>query len=235
MKILRSFVSLIGMFKFNETLFDGMHVPPNMHKETLVNNILLDCGELEVLYSDWDFLKFAITQWSEKRGPVWDKLEETFHYDYVPIENYNRNESENLRESYQHTINHQMNRTEGDTKNSDSTGNTTNSGGDLNTHSIAAYNAPSLVANDSDKMDYGGISDVTGHVTTTDAFNAEQADSDTKQHGVKNDNYRHMWGNIGVTTTQEMIQEERDLDQYSLMEQIIDEFRQRFCILVYSK
>lgn len=40
-------------------------------------------------------------------------------------------------------------------------------------------------------------------------------------------------GNIGVTTTQQMIKEEREIAEFNLYSIIIDEFKQRFCIMVY--
>lgn len=40
-------------------------------------------------------------------------------------------------------------------------------------------------------------------------------------------------GNIGITTTQQMIKEEREIAEFNLYDLIIDEFKQRFCIMVY--
>lgn len=43
----------------------------------------------------------------------------------------------------------------------------------------------------------------------------------------------HLYGNIGVTTTQEMIESERRVVQFNLYEQIAEEFVNKFCLLVY--
>lgn len=43
----------------------------------------------------------------------------------------------------------------------------------------------------------------------------------------------HLYGNIGVTRTQEMIADEIRLRQADLYSIIVEEFKQRFCILVY--
>lgn len=40
-------------------------------------------------------------------------------------------------------------------------------------------------------------------------------------------------GNIGLTSTQQLIKEEREIAEFNLYSFIIDEFKQRFCILVY--
>ena len=52
----------------------------------------------------------------------------------------------------------------------------------------------------------------------------------------KNDNSKrsgHIFGNIGVTTTQKMIEEERSVSQFNISDYIIDSFKRRFCLLVY--
>ena len=43
----------------------------------------------------------------------------------------------------------------------------------------------------------------------------------------------HAHGNIGVTTTQKLIREQRDIDRFNLYDIIIEDFKMRFCILVY--
>lgn len=40
-------------------------------------------------------------------------------------------------------------------------------------------------------------------------------------------------GNIGVTSTQSLIQQEREVDLFSVQDHIINSFKQRFCLLVY--
>ncbi len=40
-------------------------------------------------------------------------------------------------------------------------------------------------------------------------------------------------GNIGVTTTQQMIEEERRVVQFNIIDRIINDFKQRFCLLIY--
>lgn len=43
----------------------------------------------------------------------------------------------------------------------------------------------------------------------------------------------HLYGNIGVTKTQEMISDELSLRKTDLYRIIADEFRERFCIMIY--
>jgi len=43
----------------------------------------------------------------------------------------------------------------------------------------------------------------------------------------------HAHGNIGVTTTQDMIRQQRDIEKFNVYDIIIEDFKMRFCILVY--
>lgn len=43
----------------------------------------------------------------------------------------------------------------------------------------------------------------------------------------------HLHGNIGVTTTQEMIRQEREISKFNLIAYITQAFKQEFCLLVY--
>ena len=44
---------------------------------------------------------------------------------------------------------------------------------------------------------------------------------------------RREQGNIGVTTTQQMIREERDISEFNVIQYIIDDFQNEFCVQIY--
>ena len=93
-------LSLVGMYNWNNTLFDGMAFPSGFDssdKQLFVNNLVMECAELEVLYSDWDFLKAAIDLWSQKELITWERIYQLSIMQYNPIENYNRTENTNIQ------------------------------------------------------------------------------------------------------------------------------------------
>lgn len=59
--------------------------------------------------------------------------------------------------------------------------------------------------------------------TTSGNMNVEKADSRTVE----------IKGNIGVTTTQDMLKQERELWKFRLSAAIAEEFKERFCVMVY--
>lgn len=83
-------ITLIGMYNFDQTLFDNLTLPTGIEKSTLVDNILIRSGEFEVLYPDMDYLKFAIGAWSRKWRPTFDRWQKALEIEYKPLENYDR-------------------------------------------------------------------------------------------------------------------------------------------------
>ncbi len=78
---------------------------------------------------------------------------------------------------------------------------------------VAGFNSDSLV----DSGESGNASEYSNSNTDT----------------IKNKRTGRAYGNIGVTTTQQMIDEERRVAVWSIYDHIINSFKNRFCILVY--
>lgn len=85
-------LTLIGMYNYDNTLFDGLQLPDYFDKETLVNTILLAGGEFGAIYPNADFMKQAITLWSAKNQRYFERLAVLMQEEYDPLENYNRQE-----------------------------------------------------------------------------------------------------------------------------------------------
>lgn len=65
-------------------------------------------------------------------------------------------------------------------------------------------------------------------------FNAEAVHDKTHVSSNGNSTHTaHLYGNIGVTKTQEMIEDELNVRKNDLYKIIVDEFKTRFCILLY--
>ena len=185
-------LSVLGLYQYDNSIFADMVIPPELDRETLIDNILLECAELEVLYPDADFFKFAVKLWSEKEAPRWNALYSTTQYKYDPTENYNRHE------------------TYTDTNSSEGT--SSYNGKNSNEQKVSAYDSPEYKPSE-----LSNISD--------------ENNSNSRATG-KTEHTAHIHGNIGVTTTQEMIKQEREII-LNIYDVIIEDFKNRFCILIY--
>lgn len=87
MTILRASLSVVGLMIWDNTLFDNFNVPSGMDKNLAVNEILRKCGDLELMWPDWDFMQFAIGNWSDKNAQAWADLYASTQLTYDPIAN----------------------------------------------------------------------------------------------------------------------------------------------------
>ena len=55
-------LSILGLYNQDNSIFDDMAVPDSeaFDKDTLIDSILMNLAELELLYPDYDFMKYAI-------------------------------------------------------------------------------------------------------------------------------------------------------------------------------
>ena len=328
-------LSPLGLYQWDQTIFDLMQIPSALDKDTLVDNLLAETAELEVLYPNPVVFKNLVGVWSAKQIDIWNRLYATTQYEYNPIENYNRYETgsdsgtgrttHSGTDTTTETTTHggtdgrteaittggkdtlDMSRREGGTEGKTGTigmeqggtetENTTSSvelggqdqtvGTDTKGHWVAGFDSqPSgqddgLVKQTRDQDDatttttYGKTEDGTGTKTTnfgktedtetseTITFGKTETNKDettygrtenvqetktygetiNKQGGLthgeqvatqnEGEHELHAHGNIGVTTTQKLIQEQRDIDLFNLYDIIIEDFKMRFCILIY--
>ena len=62
----------------------------------------------------------------------------------------------------------------------------------------------------------------------------EKTRSEAAGNGSEKETYTvERGGNIGVTTSQHMLQEEREVSKFDVIRYIIEDFKQRFCLLIY--
>lgn len=217
-------ISIFGLWTYDNTVLDGLvanlptwededEIIHTLDGDVLKDNILLECGELEILYPDPDFCKMAITAWAQKQKDVWQELFETMFYDYDPIENYNRKE---------HWTDHF---THGHVKDTDLTHGhkVTMDVQDTTTNSVTGYNGTTFADHDKTVFENDDTETHSGKDTT----NEKNSGTD------KNVKDGYARGNIGVMSTQQMIEMQREVVKFNLMDYIIDDFKQRFCLLVY--
>ena len=85
-------LSVNGLYQYDNTLFDGLVLPPMMYKAVQINYIISECAELETTITDPNTLKIMIESWSLARLHSWQRLYESTVQDYNMIHNYDRYE-----------------------------------------------------------------------------------------------------------------------------------------------
>ena len=248
-------LSPMGLFNWDNTLFDLMQIPAQLDRETLINNILAETAELEVLYANPTVFKSLLGVWSATQIDVWNRLYNTTQYDYNPIENYNRYEegSDTGSGSTTHSGTDRHTDTTATTGSDTSETDITHGGEDVDTlatdnahwiagfNSVASGNDDGLVKQSKDsgtsqnRHDFGETVNTEGTITygKTETRNGSLTHGETIETENNGEHNLHAHGNIGVTTTQKLIREQREVDKFNLYDIITDEFKMRFCVLVY--
>ena len=214
-------ITTIGFFNWmqsqNDDLFSKMNLPVGIEKDTLIDNILLRAGEFEVLYSNPFVYQSAIGVWSDKHKRTFEKWVNALSMEYNPIENYDRKEEWEDRIANQTLEN----------TNEKSSGNTSGS----NRVNGSSENMKSAY----DSEGYQPESRNTYETIETDTSNTSTNMINTINKDESNNLKHNGWvhGNIGVTTTQQMLESELSLAAWNVYEHITDLFIEEFCIAIY--
>ena len=191
------YITVTGVYNHYPNLFELMQMPDGVDMETARDNILFQCGELELCYSEPSFLRAMIGNWSKRRAYKWKTLQGTTTLDYNPIENYDRKEQWSDEES----------------GTSEAGGNTSTSGNSL----------------DKKKGFEGG--DLVETSGASDSSTAQTSSTGSSSRKSQHCGWVH--GNIGVTTSQQMLMSERDVAEFSIYDVIAQDFAREFCLYVY--
>lgn len=205
-------VSINAIYNFDDTIFDDLQLPAvselpadgpfisdpeALDKDILIGNILMELGELSLVYSDPGTLKKMIRIWSAMHHREWLDLWKTLLYSYNPI--WNKDGSYTDVKS-------------GSTSLDSSTG--TAYGRTLE-HGVTGYDTNAYSPDTKDTA--GGTDTVTTGATGTS--------SETLTHTEG--------GNIGLTSTQQLIREQREIVQFNLYQYITESFKSQFCVMIY--
>lgn len=233
----------------NKSIFSQMVIPEDLDRETLIDNIIIQCGTYEALYSDIDFLIVAIKTWSKKNLWMWNKWMELYDAEYDPLENYNRHEE--YTDLHMGDASHSISRTGSNSvSTSGTTGNTHtyNNVKDSEEFTNLTDETTKSAFNESNYQPYekntrNGKDETTKTGNETDAGSNSQsttgsdsnAEMGTNQDRYTNKHDAHMYGNIGVTTSQQMWEAQWELAKtHNIVDQITDQFITEFTVPVFD-
>lgn len=111
---LSAMVTPLSLYMLDDTIFNGIQLPipptnptdyPDLYvqgfqldRQVLIDNLLMETGEMNIIYPDPEFFKYAVTSWSRKELPVWQELYNTLFYKYNPLWNKDGTIKETARE-----------------------------------------------------------------------------------------------------------------------------------------
>lgn len=238
---MRATMDLIAAYNYDPSVLDLLELPEAIDRASLIDNLLMETAEREIIYSNIGFLKQAIGSWSKKNKPIWDELYKTTQYEYNPIWNKDGTVTETETRDLKGTNYHTDNLDRVDNLEDKNTRNfqdkETRDLDDESLNSVYGFNSSSDAPNErvhtdytgTDTMDHTGTDTVnhTGKQDLDRTYDEKTTDTGTVKHE------RIEQGNIGVTSTQSLIMEQREVVKINIMDIIIDDFQKKFCLGIY--
>lgn len=219
-------LTLIGLNNYLDgTLFNGIRLPEEIDSELFINTFLLRYGECPVLYMNPDYVKLHIKSWADKTYANWDRMIKALLKKYDPLRNYDRYEEEeektenDVQNSGADAMTVQYNRTTTDTR----TDNLTQEN-KVSAFNESTYSPDTKIENGGSRTD--NIVDANNGTSTTNFGRKVDEDTDRKRNA-------HIYGNIGVTTAQQMLREELEIATFNIYDVMATSLASEVCILIY--
>ena len=220
-----AFLSILGLYHYDPTVFDGLVIPtandirttapvvedpfvPN--KDTLVNYICMELAELSLVYASPATVKEMIGVWSQVHLNEWIELYNTLILENNPIWNKDGTRTHHVKGDL-----HLM-----------TGGATTKTGTDMTSETrsnVTGYDADTYSPDTQDIVHNTGDLDKNLNQFT---YNNQRDQADYIETDVEQ-------GNIGITSTMSMIAEQREIVKFNLYEYITQQFKNQFCVMVY--
>ena len=210
-----------ALLAWDPDIFANMVLPEGIAAADVEDHIIYKYGDAPLFTPDPATIKFYIGRWSKRRLPLWERYKAAIEIEYNPLENYDRTELEKF--THGHTIGH--------------TGTITDTPSGTITDSVDSTIEQQRAADNSstfEPMDKEIDKGKTNERTYT-GYKEERAFNNTDSNTGTDTKDSRIHGNIGVTTSQQMLISELDLiPRLDLIDYIAQDWHSEFCMQIYT-
>lgn len=244
--------NLVNYCKNNNmpSVFEGVEVPAPLNRDMVISAIMVRCGLLTPIYNDPDVFRSATSYWFNSKQWTFEHLIKVIQAEYSPIENVDRYDEQTRSNGSTETLSGNSTDTQSGTSKVQDSGSDTKrydeqkdySGVDSTTNTVSAFNSEgfqndskielahgeSIDTDSTDTTTYGKKTDSTSSSSTT------RNNSETKSMSGNDSFTQHMHGNIGITTNQQLINQELELlAKFDVYKFIAEQFENDNMIMLY--
>ena len=221
-----------ALLDYDDTLFDDMVLPEGLDDEDgvvrglIIDDIILRHGDTPLFIPEPAVMKYYITSWSSRMQPVFQRMWNACIAEYDPIENYNRQEdrTETTKDTMGNT------RTLDTSNDTSGTDTVTESGTRTTENSVSAENVTTFSPDNKSVETPDITTERTPDLSVTDTGTI--TDDGSYDGSLTIDSHIH--GNIGVTTSQQMLEQELAIvPKLDIIRIISDSWAAEFCLAVY--
>lgn len=89
-------LSIVGLYNYDNTIFDVIQLPEGVDRQVLIDSLIMEAGELPVVYPDAGLFKRLLGRWSVRKLSQWTRFKAACDVEYDMLRNYDRTESESV-------------------------------------------------------------------------------------------------------------------------------------------
>lgn len=208
-------LTLGGIYNYDNTIFDDIDIPQGVDKNTLVTEILRECGGNESRYQNPKILKTMIENFFHTNAWRYSELWKTTQYDYEPLVNYDLEITETRESKNNINGNRSVN----------SSGNISEQGNSENEKTVSAYNSNGYSPDEKNTIKQTNSNSSRSSGTETEKRNEDGNETIT----------RHEKGDNSARSTQYMIKEQRDVVDFNFYKLVADEFEDELTLPIYYR
>lgn len=201
-------LSFDGLLIGYPALFDGLQVPEEVNKDTVVEYLLSETMELEVMISSGPVMARALASYSAVMLPSWTRYAKALGLEYSPLDTDERTR----------TLEHSGEDSNTRSPNLTTTGQ--NNGTDFTTREVAGFDSAQLQTAEKNTTQLGTGNTITS--TGTDKTEGTNKYTDTETFK----------GRAGKSA-QSLVLAELTVAYENTVAKIVDDIKQKFCLLVY--
>ena len=227
-------LTMIGLYQYNNDVFSKLNLPSGIDKDTFIMSFLMKYGEAPVIYTNYDFMVDVIGIWSKKWYKPIERIIQAITDNYNPLHNFDR------YEEYSDTENKTGSETQENIENRTNTGintvteNTNSNSNTVTENTVSAYNANTYQPDNKQTVDNESAENVTSNGSSTfDENSKNDTNSDFNEDRTLN-HVGHLYGNIGVTKSQDMLIDEISVRyNYNLYDIVSELLFREICVYIY--
>ena len=201
-------LSFDGLLIGYPSLFDGLQVPKEVNKDTVIEYLLSETMELEVMISSGPVMARALAAYSAAMLPSWTRYAKALGLEYNPLDTDERTR----------TLEHSGEDSNTRSPNLTTTGQ--NNGSDSTTREVVGFDSAQLQMAEKNTTQLGTGNTITSTGTDKTEGTNKYTDTETYQ------------GRAGKSA-QSLVTAEIALASENIVAKIVDDIKQKFCLLVY--
>lgn len=226
--------TLIGVYQYfhnaGDDLFKNLDLPTGIDKSILESNILYQGGEFEVADANPFFIQDMIQRWSGIHYNTIKRWIDALAITYNPLENYDR--MEHWTDERDLAGSSSSNGSSNSSSSVSQTGTLDETDTNHTETKKSSFDSSSYSPYQDENTTSTREQDTTNSTTITDGTTVEDAvttsSSDDSEHNGR------VHGNIGVTTSQQMLTQELDMGYWNIYQRVTELFLREFCIPIYD-